>query len=76
MLGPIEMKDCRYLGQVMNKKRHGWGKAVWENFRLYEGEWDNDQMSGKGRCIGSSGTSYYDGEWKNGKRHGKGKMVS
>ena len=37
----------------------------------YEGEYENDIKSGKGKYTYGNG-DIYDGEWKNGKKHGVG----
>ena len=39
----------------------------------YDGEWQEDQRHGVGRCFRSDGTLKYDGEWKNNRRNGVGR---
>lgn len=43
---------------MLNGKRHGLGKQLWEDFSLYEGYWKNDMANGQGRLIHSDGDVY------------------
>lgn len=57
--GPIEIeKGSRYYGQFSNAMRNGLGKQVWEDFTLYEGFWEDDQINGRGRMINPNGDVY------------------
>jgi len=57
--GPIEMENgVRYYGQFNNGMRNGLGKQVWPDFTLYEGFWQDDLQSGRGRLITSKGDVY------------------
>jgi hypothetical protein len=35
-------KQSVYYGIFLNQKRHGKGVMIYQNGRLYEGEWEND----------------------------------
>jgi antitoxin component YwqK of YwqJK toxin-antitoxin module len=39
----------------------------------YDGKWENNEMSGKGKLYYKSGNVEYDGKFKNGQRYGPGK---
>lgn len=52
------------------KKRHGLGRFT-NGGELYEGEWKEGSISGKGKYSFASG-AWYDGEWVNSKFHGRG----
>lgn len=53
---------------------HGKGKCNFPEGRVYEGEWEQNHMSGMGTCIyppeDGSGYKSYEGEWKEGHWHG------
>ena len=66
----------KYIGEVVNNKRHGEG-VFYANNRdnlSYEGDWQKDLYHGNGVLTKYDwSTSYaYVGEFKDGKRHGKG----
>lgn len=42
--------------------RHGWGKQIWPDQSVYEGEWVNDKACGRGKLIHADG-DIYEGEW-------------
>ena len=44
--------------------RHGKGKFYYQDGGLYDGEWKNNKMDGKGVLSYSSGNVAYDGDWK------------
>lgn len=74
----------KYTGNMLNNKRQGRGVFVWTEGSLkdhnYEGNWNNDQMDGKGEYYESKKTSifarlncnHYEGCWKDGLKHGYG----
>ena len=53
-----------YLGDwhINTGLRHGFGRLIWPDGSLYEGEWISDQASGIGRLIHSDG-DVYEGSW-------------
>ena len=55
---------------VLGKQRHGFGRFT-NGGEIYEGEWFEGQISGKGRYTFASG-AWYEGEWQNNKFHGRG----
>ena len=65
---------CVYTGQVVNGKRHGFGKMTWPSGDVYEGDFDNDTIHGKGKYTFAKGT-VFEGEWRDGKRTGWGKYI-
>lgn len=50
---------------------HGNGRRISSNGEVYEGEWSNGKIEGKGVFFREDGTSYT-GEWMNGKQNGYG----
>lgn len=66
-----KFNDARYEGDLLNDKRHGYGKMTYENGRIYTGEWRNDYRQGRGIEQYSNGNKYI-GEFHNGKAQGVG----
>ena len=44
----IIYNNAEYIGEVVNGKRHGKGKIIYNDGREYEGEWDNNLRTGTG----------------------------
>ena len=40
---------------------------IWKSGNIYDGNWQNGKMHGKGKMIWKNG-AIYDGNWKDGKR--------
>ncbi len=66
--------DGRYVGQVVNQKRHGKGVMYYQNGEKYDGKWKDDKRAGHGVMFYQSG-SKYDGEWENDQRNGQGVYI-
>ena len=58
--GIKHFKDSHYMGVINPEKnsREGLGICVYENTRLYEGNWLNDKRNGKGYERFSNGCQY------------------
>ena len=71
--GKIYYKNNKlyYEGDLKNGIKEGNGKILFENGNYYEGQFTNDQITGKGKYYYDNG--YYEGDLVNGKMHGKGK---
>ncbi len=67
----ITYPDGKYVGQVVNGKRHGRGMFTWKNGAQYDGEWVDDKRNGKGVYTLADGGKY-DGEWMDDKFNGTG----
>lgn len=63
--------DSKYLGNIVNGKRHGDGTYTWTNGDEYTGEWKEDKRHGRGTFVWTNGNRY-EGEWKDGKMNGMG----
>ena len=69
----INYANGYYIGYVLNNKRHGNGKMLYNNGEYEEGNWNYDKFTnGKVYYIYDNG-DYYIGEISNGKKNGKGK---
>ncbi len=62
-----------YQGPLVNGKRHGWGKFVWNNGESYRGDFVNGELTGQG-VYHFKGGNVYKGEFLEGKMHGQGVM--
>ena len=69
-------KNCLYMGEFINSKRHG--KGAWKKSQnkgdRYEGAWSNDRKCGHGEYIWASGNRYK-GNYFSDMRHGYGEMT-
>lgn len=68
-----------YTGDVVDGQIQGRGVAHFKNLDIYDGEWINGKMGGKGiyKFWDEKKDKYgqiYEGEFKNGVREGQGKM--
>ena len=76
----IKNQNKIYLGQVINKKKHGKGRffiilgiAVYRDGRIYEGQFYENQKSGYGCELYGNGNLYI-GYFSQNKKHGKGSL--
>ncbi|KAI5384642.1 Phosphatidylinositol 4-phosphate 5-kinase 7, variant 2 [Lathyrus oleraceus] len=60
-----------YIGQFKGIHPHGNGKYTWSDGTIYEGDWIDGKMTGKGLITWTSG-SKYEGEFSGGYLHGQG----
>ena len=65
----------RYIGEVLNNKKHGTGTYIeaGPNGKEYKGEWKNDKQHGKGFLMQNG--MEYTGDFFEGKIQGKGVLV-
>ena len=57
---------------------HGNGKFTWPTGSVFDGYWEANKKTGKGKMICKKDgrvISEYDGMWKDDKRHGEGVMT-
>ena len=59
--------DVKYVGNLENGIRNGYGKLYENDILVYEGEWVNNKYDGKGKLYFKNGNVKYDGNWCNGK---------
>lgn len=62
----------RYEGYFTKGKRGPSGKWELRNGNVYEGEFVNGLMHGRGKLTNDVNKTSYDGDWKGGKMHGSG----
>ncbi|MBO5477770.1 MAG: hypothetical protein J6A15_08475 [Clostridia bacterium] len=75
MSSGLEASDSgKYTGNVVDGKRQGEGKYVWDDGTIYEGTFENNTISGTGKLTSPTG-DVYEGEFKLGKKNGKGKYT-
>jgi len=56
--------------------RHGYGKFFYQDGGLFEGEWNQNKMHGKGVLSYASGKPAYDGDWLDDKFEGFGALYN
>lgn len=65
-----------YEGDWVKGVRHGQGKLTYKDGSFYKGEFQNNQMWGRGIYVGNSssgeGNVQYEGEWRANMRQGQG----
>ncbi|XP_078144430.1 MORN repeat-containing protein 1-like [Centroberyx gerrardi] len=67
-----QAENSRYVGDVKNLKRNGFGIYVYPNsYFRYEGEWSMGEKHGHGKLLMKDG-SYYEGEFSHGEIEGNG----
>lgn len=73
--GEEENEEHIYKGQFMNDKKEGTGTLKYKaKDDVYNGEFKNNSITGKGKYIWAN-KDVYEGNFLNGKMHGKGKYV-
>ncbi|VDQ00890.1 unnamed protein product [Trichobilharzia regenti] len=63
-----------YVGQTHNDKRNGNGKFTMKDGSVYEGDFTDGEISGKGRRYYPLSKNEYIGHFMLGERHGYGRM--
>jgi len=64
--------DSKYEGEKLNGMRDGRGKFYYQDGGLFDGEWSQNKMHGKGVLSYASGKPAYDGDWIDDKFDGYG----
>lgn len=64
----------RYVGQLLEGRKHGKGRFEWVGGQWYEGDWANDQAVGYGVIRFANGIRY-EGAVKDGEPSGRGTQV-
>ena len=64
-----EISRGLYKGQILNKRKEGYGKMVYSDGTKYKGDFENDLKNGKGEQTYSNG-EIYNGDWVQGKQTG------
>lgn len=63
------------LGCVMGSCENGYGRVVYQDGSIYEGNFINKERAGFGMFIWKEDLASFGGEWEASKRHGKGIFV-
>lgn len=70
----VTSEDSLYIGQLVRGLRHGQGRCLWRDGKVYEGEWRLGEMTGTGTFVQSTGDRY-DGNFVRGVPYGSGVEV-
>ena len=65
---------ARYIGELHNGARHGFGVYKFADGSEFEGESVMNMFEGKGKMTWTDG-GWYEGEWSQGEIHGFGKEI-
>ncbi len=66
--------DLGYFGERKNGLRHGEGKFIWADGRVYEGRWENHERNGYGTLRWPNGQTYRGG-WEHNEITGAGMLT-
>jgi len=66
--------DGTYEGNLINNKREGYGRFIFNNGTIFEGYFSGDKVNGKGEMVWANG-DVYQGNYLDSKRHGFGKFI-
>ena len=69
--GLVQLGGGKYIGQMKDGNRHGYGRFWFADGAYVEGYWVNNRLNYKARLIHSKG-DVYDGEWKDDSANGYG----
>ncbi len=72
--GELNWSNGKYVGEISNSKRNGYGTMTWASGNKYVGEWKDGKMNGSGTYTKPSGMKYV-GQWKEGDFHGRGALL-
>lgn len=78
--GTCKIDNGEYTGEIVEGVRQGYGVMKFDNYDIYDGDWDDGKMHsvGKYKFHDSAKDRYsssYEGQFNHGVREGKGKMV-
>ena len=73
--GTLTFPDgAKYIGEVHNVARHGYGVYMFADGSQYEGQSVMDMFEGEGKMTWTDG-GWYEGEWTQGEIHGYGMEI-
>lgn len=77
--GTCRIDNGEYTGEIVDGVRQGYGVMKFDNYDIYDGDWDSGKMHnvGKYKFYDSTKDRYigtYEGQFNHGVREGKGKM--
>jgi hypothetical protein len=73
--GTLTRSEEHYVGDMIMGEKTGQGRGTYPNGATYEGSWQKDIITGKGR-LEVSKTYFYEGDFVNGIYQGQGKLGS
>jgi len=62
-----------YVGQTKGEVPNGWGQACYLDGKIYDGEWKDGKIHGRGIELYPDGTLEFEGTYNEGLRDGYGK---
>ena len=68
--GVLELAEGKYEGLILKNRPFGTGKLTLHSGEVYEGEWNEGKMTGKGTLTSTD--SVYEGYFENGLPSGEG----
>jgi hypothetical protein len=71
----LDCEDYKYIGEITDDKREGFGVCYYTNGKIYIGQWLNDQNHGLGKLIYSNG-EILQGELNQGKFEGYCQLIN
>ena len=73
-LGQLNEPHCTKIGTWKNNEFSGWGRIIYDNGQVFEGNYNNGKLSGKG--IYKYKDVLYIGDFYNNRRQGKGILIN
>ncbi|CAN0017178.1 unnamed protein product [Choristocarpus tenellus] len=62
----------RYVGEWKHGQKHGYGRYIFGDGSVYDGDFQHDKACGQGVFRERLSGDWYTGRWKDNHRHGKG----
>ena len=72
-VGSEKGENYIYLGNFITNQKEGYGKQIWDDMDMYEGEWKDNDFNGYGIYYYHNGKQYT-GEWEKSCKSGFGEL--
>ncbi|KAM3138718.1 hypothetical protein pb186bvf_009282 [Paramecium bursaria] len=66
----------KYLGEMIENNKDGYGKLIFSDGGFYDGDWKNDRMNGFGILYFKDGQKAYEGYFADDQFHGNGTLYN